>query len=47
MNDSNWFGRGSDNFRLFEQPLVLVLTTRGGQWVSETSSEITGKNYSC
>ena len=47
MNDSNWFGRGSDNFRLFEQPLVPVLTTRGGQWVSETSSEDNSKNYSC
>ena len=43
MNDSNWFGRGSDNFRLFEQPLVPVLTTRGGQWISEDDS----KNHSC
>ena len=47
MNDSNWFGRGRDNFRLFEQPLVPVLTTRGGEWISASSSEDKGENYSC
>jgi len=39
MNESNWFSRGDENFRLFEQPLVPVLTTKGGQWVSDESND--------
>ena len=32
MRDAGWFGRGAGGFRLFEQPLVPVVTTkaRGG-----------------
>ena len=33
MREEGWFGRGAGGFRLFEQPLVPVVTTRGGRWV--------------
>ncbi|KAL2635747.1 hypothetical protein R1flu_007226 [Riccia fluitans] len=28
-----WFGRGKDNFRLFEQPLVPTVAAANGQWL--------------
>jgi len=34
MRDNGWFGRGEGGFRLFEQPLVPVVTTAGGAWVA-------------
>ena len=35
LKENNWFGRGSDNYRLFEQPLVPVISVDGGRWVRE------------
>ncbi|MCP5469108.1 MAG: UTP--glucose-1-phosphate uridylyltransferase [Chlamydiales bacterium] len=32
--ESNWFGRGKENFFLFKQPSVPVLTTEG-EWLTE------------
>ncbi|KAL3684030.1 hypothetical protein R1sor_002052 [Riccia sorocarpa] len=29
----NWFGRGRDNFRLFEQPLVPTVAAADGHWL--------------
>ncbi|KAJ6836989.1 UTP--glucose-1-phosphate uridylyltransferase 3, chloroplastic [Iris pallida] len=29
----SWFGRGQQNFRLFEQPLVPVVAAEDGQWL--------------
>ena len=40
MEDNAWFGRGKEAFRLFEQPLVPVVTTRGGAWVPEKDGEL-------
>ena len=33
MKEKAFFGRGESGFRLFEQPLVPVVTVRGGAWV--------------
>jgi len=33
MRSHGWFGRGAGGFRLFEQPLVPVVTTHAGRWV--------------
>ena len=40
MSQKNFFGRGENSFRLFEQPLVPVVTTRGGQWVTEGGDDL-------
>ena len=40
MEDNAWFGRGKEAFRLFEQPLVPVVTTRGGAWVPDKEGEL-------
>ena len=33
LRDNNWYGRGEENFKLFEQPLVPVISLDAGQWV--------------
>jgi len=33
LRDNNFYGRGEENFKLFEQPLVPVISLDGGQWV--------------
>jgi len=33
IQQKDFFGRGENGFRLFEQPLVPVVTVRGGAWV--------------
>ena len=35
MEERGWFGRGRDAFRLFEQPLVPVVTVDCARWVSD------------
>ena len=40
MSQKNFFGQGENSFRLFEQPLVPVVTTRGGQWVTEGGDDL-------
>ena len=36
----DYFGRGESSFRLFEQPLVPVVTTLGGRWVTEGGGDL-------
>ncbi|CAL8466978.1 g6514 [Coccomyxa elongata] len=33
LADSNWFGRGKESCRLFEQPMVPVVSTEDGSWL--------------
>jgi len=37
---NDFFGRGENGFRLFEQPLVPVVTVKGGKWVVDTNKEM-------
>lgn len=39
----DWFGRGRDNFRLFEQPLVPVVNAEDGKWLINKSLFPVGK----
>ncbi|KAF8719511.1 hypothetical protein HU200_024236 [Digitaria exilis] len=39
----DWFGRGRDNFRLFEQPLVPVVNSDDGKWLISKSLFPVGK----
>ncbi|CAN6332751.1 unnamed protein product [Urochloa humidicola] len=39
----DWFGRGRDNFRLFEQPLVPVVNAEDGKWLISKSLFPVGK----
>ncbi|KAJ1263295.1 hypothetical protein BS78_09G172500 [Paspalum vaginatum] len=39
----DWFGRGRDNFRLFEQPLVPVVNAENGKWLISKSLFPVGK----
>lgn len=39
----DWFGRGRDNFRLFEQPLVPVVNAKDGKWLISKSLFPVGK----
>ncbi|KAG2618678.1 UTP--glucose-1-phosphate uridylyltransferase 3, chloroplastic-like [Panicum virgatum] len=39
----DWFGRGRDNFRLFEQPLVPVVSAEDGKWLISKSLFPVGK----
>ncbi|XP_012699951.2 UTP--glucose-1-phosphate uridylyltransferase 3, chloroplastic isoform X1 [Setaria italica] len=39
----DWFGRGRDNFRLFEQPLVPVVNSEDGKWLISKSLFPVGK----
>ncbi|CAD6344054.1 unnamed protein product [Miscanthus lutarioriparius] len=39
----DWFGRGRDNFRLFEQPLVPVVNAEDGKWLVSKSFFPVGK----
>ncbi|CAN6350728.1 unnamed protein product [Urochloa humidicola] len=39
----DWFGRGHDNFRLFEQPLVPVVNAEDGKWLISKSLFPVGK----
>ncbi|GJN14673.1 hypothetical protein PR202_gb01528 [Eleusine coracana subsp. coracana] len=39
----DWFGRGHENFRLFEQPLVPVVNAEDGKWVISKSLFPVGK----
>ncbi|PAN19043.1 hypothetical protein PAHAL_3G245500 [Panicum hallii] len=39
----DWFGRGCDNFRLFEQPLVPVVSAEDGKWLISKSLFPVGK----
>ncbi|GJM88851.1 hypothetical protein PR202_ga05423 [Eleusine coracana subsp. coracana] len=39
----DWFGRGRENFRLFEQPLVPVVNAEDGKWVISKSLFPVGK----
>lgn len=43
LRENNWFGRGEDNYRLFEQPLVPVVSVDGGRWVREGFCEFSLK----
>ncbi|KAF0923828.1 hypothetical protein E2562_007690 [Oryza meyeriana var. granulata] len=38
-----WFGRGHDNFRLFEQPLVPVVNAKDGKWLTSGALFPVGK----
>uniref|UniRef100_A0A0D9WHI9 UGP3-like C-terminal hexapeptide repeats domain-containing protein n=1 Tax=Leersia perrieri TaxID=77586 RepID=A0A0D9WHI9_9ORYZ len=38
-----WFGRGSENFRLFEQPLVPVVNAKDGKWLTSGALFPVGK----
>ena len=40
LKENNWFGRGEENYRLFEQPLVPVISMDGGRWVREGFSQM-------
>eukprot|EP00884_Botryococcus_braunii_P021126 jgi/Botrbrau1/7698/Bobra.0159s0135.1 len=33
MKEHHWFGRGEENFRLFRQPLVPVISAADGKWL--------------
>ncbi|KAL6609811.1 hypothetical protein ACP70R_039780 [Stipagrostis hirtigluma subsp. patula] len=39
----DWFGRGRENFRLFEQPLVPVVNAEDGKWLISKSLFPVGK----
>jgi len=43
LRENKWFGRGEDNYRLFEQPLVPVVSVDGGRWVREGFCEFSLK----
>ena len=43
LEDNNWFGRGEDNYKLFEQPLVPVVSVDRGLWVREDFCEMSLK----
>ncbi|BAF17714.2 Os05g0468600 [Oryza sativa Japonica Group] len=38
-----WFGRGRENFRLFEQPLVPVVNAKDGKWLTSGALFPVGK----
>ncbi|XP_040380381.1 UTP--glucose-1-phosphate uridylyltransferase 3, chloroplastic isoform X2 [Oryza brachyantha] len=38
-----WFGRGRENFRLFEQPLVPVVNAKDGKWLTSGTLFPVGK----
>ena len=40
IREKDFFGRGESGFRLFEQPLVPVVTVRGGAWVVSEEKEM-------
>ena len=40
IREKDFFGRGESGFRLFEQPLVPVVTVRGGAWVVDDDKEM-------
>ena len=40
IRENDFFGRGESGFRLFEQPLVPVVTVRGGAWVVSEDDEM-------
>lgn len=39
IESNDFFGRGESGFRLFEQPLVPVVTVKGGKWVTDDTSK--------